>query len=57
MKDFENCDHAYWEHNDIDERGYCPDCGATCDWHYEKDFDGEREYMGAEPIEWHAPGE
>lgn len=27
---------------DEDERGWCPICGATCDWHYESvDEDGQ----------------
>lgn len=48
------CDHPYEciEWGDDDERGVCPLCGATCDWHYEEE-DG---HEVREPHNWHAPG-
>lgn len=33
------CEHENIEYGDDDERGVCLDCGATCDWHWEKDLD------------------
>lgn len=57
------CDHAIVEYGDDDERGECIVCGATCDWHYEKevvneghDEDGNYYCQTGEervPHEWH----
>lgn len=57
------CDHAVVDYGDDDERGECLVCGATCDWHYEKDVvneghDEDGNYYCQEgeervPHEWH----
>ena len=46
------CDHPYQaiEFGDDDERGECKICGATCDWHWENNF----EERTREPHEWYA---
>ena len=33
------CEHENIEFGDDDERGLCTDCGLTCTWHWESDFD------------------
>ena len=44
---FDKCEHEDWYVNDDDEMGVCPDCGARCTWHYEKDeFDNYPDYSG-----------
>lgn len=57
---FENCDHALFvSYTDDDERGVCERCGATCDWHYEKDSGNVGDYYwdGYErvPDKWYPP--
>ena len=48
------CTHPYQciEWGDEDEQGECKLCGATCDWHYEEDSEGNRV---REPQEWYSP--
>ena len=44
---FEECEHENWYADNDDEMGVCPDCGARCTWHYEKDeFDNYPDYVG-----------
>ena len=50
------CEHESVIYGDDDERGVCEDCGATCDWHWVKDFD---DLLGKtievrEVVEWHS---
>lgn len=42
------CEHPEHlvEFGDIDERGECPICGATCDWGWVKDVDEGRDEEG-----------
>lgn len=53
-----DCDHINIEWGDEDERGVCTDCGAVCDWHYEKEIidnypDYVKEVEVRVPHEWH----
>ena len=32
-----DCNHSIVEYDDDDQRGVCKLCGATCDWHWEKE--------------------
>lgn len=53
-----DCEHVDIEYGDDDERGVCKDCGATCDWHWEKEvFDNYPDYIKEVdvrvPHEWH----
>ena len=32
-----DCNHNIVEYDDDDQRGVCKLCGATCDWHWEKE--------------------
>ena len=59
-KKFKDCSHDNWQYYDPDEMGECPDCGAMCVWHYEKDvFDNYPDYIGEsyQPVadRWFAP--
>lgn len=53
-----DCEHIDIEWGDDDERGVCRDCGAQCDWHYEKEVidnypDSIKEVEVRVPHEWH----
>ena len=53
-----DCEHIDIEWGDDDERGVCRDCGAQCDWHYEKEVvdnypDRIEEFEVRVPHEWH----
>lgn len=54
------CTHEYivWGEDD-GERGFCKDCGATCDWHWEKEEGNVEDYYwsGKERIidQWYDP--
>lgn len=55
------CEHIDIEWGDDDERGVCRDCGAQCDWHYEKEaMDNYPSYIKEievrVPHEWHEAG-
>ena len=39
-----SCVHSNIIWVDDDERGYCKDCGADCDWHWEKDEGSVEDY-------------
>lgn len=41
--DIEVCEHD-WIFGEDDERGECKKCGATCDWHWEKDCGSVEDY-------------
>lgn len=51
------CEHINITYGDDDERGVCDDCGAACDWHYERDevevFGATKEVYERVPDEWH----
>lgn len=56
-----SCEHTDIEWGDDDERGVCRDCGAQCDWRYEKDVvdnypDYIKEIKVRVPYEWHENG-
>lgn len=53
------CDHPSHliEYDDDETVGTCPICGATCDWHWAKDFDGDTNITYREPHEWYHPKE
>lgn len=53
-----DCEHVNVTYGDDDERGVCDDCGATCDWHWEKEIvdnypDYIKEVEVRVPHEWH----
>lgn len=47
-----DCDHDFVEYDDDETQGECPICGATCDWHYEEDDEGNKIRV---PHEWYHP--
>ena len=47
-----DCDHDIVEYDDDETVGECVICGATCDWHYEVDGDGNKVRV---PHEWYHP--
>lgn len=58
MREDDDCEHIDIEWGDDDERGVCRDCGAQCDWHYEKEVidnypDSIKEFEVRVPHEWH----
>lgn len=53
-----DCEHEDIEYGDDGDRGTCKKCGATCDWHWEKEVvdnypDYIKEVRVRVPHEWH----
>lgn len=51
------CDHPHQciEFDDDETVGECALCGATCDWHYEVDWDSGYKASERTPHGWHRP--
>ena len=47
-----DCEHDIVEYDDDETVGECLICGATCDWHYEEDDEGNKVRV---PHEWYPP--
>lgn len=51
------CKHEDIDFGDIEERGECLQCGATCDWHSQIDYDEDTGQEIVEKVvdEWYLP--
>lgn len=46
------CDHENEHFGDEDEKGYCPICGASCNWYWETEYDDELGEIKSRHTEW-----
>lgn len=49
------CDHPEIEYDDDETVGECTLCGATCEWHYENNYDDGYKVSDKVPHTWHKP--